>query len=106
MQDDVKAVEFAACPTCKQYDHSIHGDKLAEAFMHFEAMFSHRGDGIPTQHCFDQRTRDMAQVLAAAARNAAALQERCERLEEAARAALPLIVGEEEATALEQALAP
>lgn len=34
------------------------------------------------------------------------LQERYERLEAAARAALPLVVGEEEASALELALTP
>lgn len=105
------AREFAPCPTCKQYDHSIHGDKLAEAFMHFEMMFSHRGDGIPTQHCFDQRTRDMAQVLVAGARTAlSALPdlsrlEGVDRLVKAATAALPWVVGEEEGTELEEALA-
>jgi hypothetical protein len=59
--------DFAPCPTCKQYSHSIGEDKLTEAFNHFQSMFSHRGDGIPTQHCFDERTRDAAQVLMATA---------------------------------------
>lgn len=59
---------FAPCPICRQYSHTIDGTKLSAALMHFEAMFSHRGDGIPTQHCFDERTRDAAQVLVAAAK--------------------------------------
>lgn len=59
---------FAPCPTCKQYSHSLGGDQLAEAFMHFQMMFSHRGGGIPTQFVFGERTRDAAQVLIAAAR--------------------------------------
>ena len=65
MENDVN---FAPCPVCKQYSHSIGEDQLAEAFRHFESMFSHRGDGIPTQFVFDQQTRDAAQVLMAAAR--------------------------------------
>lgn len=60
--------QFTACPLCKQYCHSIGEDQLAAAFMHFQSMFSHRGDGIPTQFCFDEQTRDAAQILMAAAR--------------------------------------
>lgn len=60
--------DFVPCPLCKQYSHSIGEDRLAEAFNHFQAMYSHRGDGIPTQHWFDDKTRDAAQVLMAAAR--------------------------------------
>lgn len=60
---------FAPCPTCGQYSHSIGGDQLAEAFRHFETMFSHRGDGIPTQFVFGMETRDAAQILMAAARH-------------------------------------
>lgn len=60
--------DYVPCPLCKQYSHSIGEDQLAGAFNHFQSMFSHRGDGIPTQHSFDQRTRDAAQVLMAAAR--------------------------------------
>lgn len=60
--------DFVACPLCKQYSHSIGEDRLAEAFLHFQTMFSHRGDGIPTQFVFDPPTRDHAQVLMAAAR--------------------------------------
>jgi hypothetical protein len=59
---------FAPCPLCKQYSHSLGEDQLADAFMHFQSMFSHRGDGIPTQHNFDETTRDAAQLLMAAAR--------------------------------------
>lgn len=59
---------FAPCPTCRQYSHSLGGDALTDAFNHFQSMFSHRGDGIPTQHNFDQKTRDAAQALMAAAR--------------------------------------
>ena len=44
--------------------------------MHFEAMFSHRGDGIPTQPCCDEETRDAAQVLMAAATRTAELTEK------------------------------
>lgn len=59
---------FVPCPLCKQYNHSIGGDQLADAFMVFQSMFSHRNDGIPTQFCFDEKARDAAQVLMAAAR--------------------------------------
>lgn len=59
---------FAPCPLCKQYSHTIGDDQLAEAFLHFQAMFSHRGDGIPTQYCYDEQTRDAAQILMTAAR--------------------------------------
>lgn len=64
--------DFSPCPTCGQYSHSIGEDRLAEAFLHFESMYSHRGDGIPTQFNFDEKTRDFAQVLVAAARSAQA----------------------------------
>lgn len=57
---------FAPCPTCRQYSHSIGEDQIAKAFRHFQGMFSHRDDGIPTQFAFDQETRDAAQVLVAA----------------------------------------
>ena len=59
---------FGPCPTCRQYNPPIGDDELAEAHLHFQSMFSHRGDGIPTQYTFDERTRDMAQRLVAAAR--------------------------------------
>ncbi len=59
---------FAPCPTCRQYSHSLSEDAVAEAFMHFQSMLSHRGDGIPTQFTFDAKTRDAAQVLMAAHR--------------------------------------
>jgi len=62
---------FAPCPTCHQYSHSISEDRITEAFNHFQSMFSHRGDGIPTQFTFDDRTRDAAQVLMAAIRDGA-----------------------------------
>lgn len=60
--------DFVPCPLCKQYSHSIGEDQLAEAFLVFQSLFSHRNDGIPTQYCFDERARDAAQVLMAAAR--------------------------------------
>lgn len=57
------------CPTCHQYDHSSLGEgQVTNAFLHFQAMCSHRGDGTPTQFVFDEATRDAAQVLMAAAR--------------------------------------
>ena len=57
------------CPTCHQYDHSsLGGDQVTNAFLHFQAMRSHRGGGTPTQFVFDEATRDAAQVLMAAAR--------------------------------------
>lgn len=56
------------CTLCGQYSHSLSDDDLAEAFRHFQAMYDHRGDGMPTQHWFDERTRDAAQVLMEAAR--------------------------------------
>lgn len=58
---------FAPCPTCKQYSHSIADSDLAAAFNHFQSMFSHRDDGIPTQFRFDAKTRGAAQVLMAVA---------------------------------------
>jgi hypothetical protein len=60
--------DYAPCPTCGQYSHSIGDDALADAFNHFQTMIDHRGDGLPTQHLFDEKTRDAAQVLMAAAR--------------------------------------
>jgi hypothetical protein len=87
---DEQAREFAPCPLCRQYSHSIGEDTLAEAFRHFETMFSHRGDGIPTQFVFDEQTRDAAQVLMAAIHQAttdAEARAREEALEVAWRAA-------------------
>lgn len=84
-QDILPTERFAPCPICKQYSHSIGEDQLARAFMHFQSMFSHRGDGIPTQHTFDEATRDAAQVLMNAAKHAATA--RAEALEEAAKIA-------------------
>jgi hypothetical protein len=52
-----------SCPTCKQYSATLNDDQVAKAYMHFESMCSHRGDGIPTQFNFDQTTRDAAKVL-------------------------------------------
>lgn len=56
---------FAPCPVCHQYSHSLGEGVLTDAFNHFQSMFSHRGDGIPTQFTFDEKTRDAAQVLMA-----------------------------------------
>lgn len=75
--------EFAPCPICKQYSHSIGEDQLAAAFMHFGTMYSHRGDGIPTQFCFPMETRDAAQILMAAARRTPPTPAYVARLEEA-----------------------
>lgn len=73
------AVErVAPCPTCGQYSHSLGEDATTAAFNHFQSMFSHRGDGIPTQYCYDEQARDAAQVLMSALRQG---QERIERLE-------------------------
>lgn len=57
--------EYAPCPTCGQYSHSIPEDRVAAAFNHFHMMYDPRGDEIPTQHWFDDHTRDHAQVLVA-----------------------------------------
>jgi hypothetical protein len=54
------------CPTCKQYSHSLDEGLIGEACLHFETMFSHRGDGFATQHIHDAETRDMAQRMLAA----------------------------------------
>lgn len=64
--------EFIPCPLCRQYSHSIPDDRLAEAFRHFESMYAHPLRGSPMGHHFDERTRDFAQVLVAAARSARA----------------------------------
>lgn len=79
-----REAEFVACPTCKQYSHSIGEDRLAAAFNHFQMMLSHRVDGIPTQHCFDEATRDAAQVLMAAARHTPPVSEVTEEMVKAA----------------------
>lgn len=60
--------DFAPCPTCRQYSHSIGDDALAEALMHFESMYAHPVRGHPMGRNFDAKTRDAAQVLMAAAR--------------------------------------
>lgn len=59
---------FEPCPTCKQYSHSIGGDQLADAFMHFETLLAHPVRGHAMGPAFDEKTRDAAQVLVAAAR--------------------------------------
>lgn len=59
---------FAPCPTCKQYSHSLGDDALADAFNHFQVMYAHPVRGHPMGHIFDEKTRDAAQVLIAAAR--------------------------------------
>lgn len=72
LKDQVELKEphpgFAPCPTCHQYSHSIGEDVLSRAFIHFQSMFSHRGDDIPTQFTFDEQTRDAAQVLMTASK--------------------------------------
>ena len=59
---------FAPCPTCKQYSHSIGEDKLTEAFNHFHTMYAHPVRGHPMGYWFEEKTRDMAQVLMSAVR--------------------------------------
>ena len=63
--------DFAPCPLCHQYSHSIGEDDLAKAFRHFETMYSHPMRGTPMGFVFDEQTRWAAQVLMAAARQAA-----------------------------------
>jgi hypothetical protein len=75
--DDAGRAGFAPCPLCKQYSHSIGGDKLAEAILHFETMYAHPLRGTPMGQMFDDKTRDMAHVLTA--RNKA-LEEALERI--------------------------
>ena len=60
--------EFAPCPLCKQYSHSISADQLAAAFKHFQSMYAHPVRGHPMGRNFDKQTRDAAQILMAAAR--------------------------------------
>jgi hypothetical protein len=59
---------FAPCPFCHQYSHSIGGDQLAKAFMHFQSMYAHPMRGHPMGDIFDEQTQDAAQVLMTAAR--------------------------------------
>ncbi len=59
---------YAPCPLCGQYSHTLTEDRITDALMHFTAMTDHRGDGIGTQHVFDDKTRDAAQALVAAAK--------------------------------------
>lgn len=56
---------YAPCPSCQQYSHSIGEDRVTDAFVHFQSMIDHRGDGMPTQSAFSEQTRDYAQVLLA-----------------------------------------
>lgn len=60
--------DFAPCPYCKQYSHSIGDDQLAAAFMHFQSLLTHPLRGHPMGEAFDEKTRDSAQVLMTAAR--------------------------------------
>lgn len=64
----VTQAEYSPCPTCRQYSHSIGEDALSEAFLHFETMIAHPVRGHPMGQAFDDKTRDMAQRLMAAAR--------------------------------------
>lgn len=59
---------FAPCPICKQYSHSIGDGRITEAFNHFQSMVAHPVRGHPMGYAFDERTRDMAQVLLSAIR--------------------------------------
>lgn len=63
--------DFAPCPTCHQYSHSLGEDRIAEAFRHFQSMMMSEIKGYPTHHAFDERTRDAAQVLVSAIRDGA-----------------------------------
>lgn len=60
--------DFAPCPLCHQYSHSIGEDRIAEAFNHFQMMYAHPIRGTPMGHIFDEETRDAAHVLLAAIR--------------------------------------
>jgi hypothetical protein len=60
--------DFAPCPLCKQYSHSIGEDRLTDAFKHFQSMYAHPVRGHPMGNNFDEKTRDAAQVLMASAR--------------------------------------
>jgi len=60
---DVHGAEFAPCPTCHQYSHSIGNDALTAAFNHFQSMYAHPVRGHPMGHNFDETTRDAAQLL-------------------------------------------
>ena len=55
--------EYAPCPLCKQYSHSIGCDNVAAAFNHFHTMIAHPVRGHPMGHAFDEQTRDAAQVM-------------------------------------------
>lgn len=68
MSDETQGVtqaDFAPCPTCKQYSHSISEDQFAHAYNHFQSMIAHPVRGHPMGNAFDERTRDAAQVLMA-----------------------------------------
>ena len=55
--------DFAPCPTCGQYRHSISDDKITEAFNWFQSMGSAGHKAYPIHHNFDAQTRECAQVL-------------------------------------------
>lgn len=57
--------DYAACPSCGQYSHSIPDDKVGEAFRHFQSMCAHPVRGHPMGQNFDDQTRDAAQAMAA-----------------------------------------
>lgn len=65
MTDLVERPEFAPCPTCRQYSHSIPEDQVAKAFRHFHAMIGHPLRGTPMGDVFDAETQDAAQVMTA-----------------------------------------
>ena len=60
--------DFVPCPVCGQYSHTIDEGRLAEAFMHFQTMITHPLRGHPMWYAFNEKTRDAAQVLMAAAK--------------------------------------
>jgi len=68
MSDPKPVAEYAPCPICRQYSHSIDEDDLADAFMHFQSMIAHPVRGHPMGDAFDERTQWAAQVLVAAAK--------------------------------------
>ena len=57
-------INYAPCPLCKQYSHSIHDDKLTDVYLHFHTMICNNPmKGYPTGHMFSAETRDAANVL-------------------------------------------
>lgn len=61
--DDHRKEDFAPCPVCRAYSHSINEAQHNRAYLHFQSMIAHPLRGHPMANAFDDQTRDAAEVL-------------------------------------------